>query len=73
MATDATFPLPTHEFSVQEPEIVPLADVGKWIAWSSDGMRILGAADTIEEAERLAQKSGEANPILERPPTPHRL
>jgi hypothetical protein len=56
-----------------EPEVVPLASVGKWVAWSADGMRILAAAETIEEAERLAAEAGEVEPILERPPAPHRL
>ncbi len=56
-----------------EPEVVPLACVGRWVAWSSDGMRILAVADTIEEAERLAAGVGEPDPILQRPPAPHRL
>jgi hypothetical protein len=61
------------EPAVDEPEVVPLAFVGKWVAWSSDGMRILATAETIEEAERLAAEVGESEPILERPPAPHRL
>ena len=56
-----------------EPEIVPLAYVGKWVAWSSDGMHILAAAETIEEAERLAAEAGESEPIMMIPPAPQRL
>jgi hypothetical protein len=56
-----------------EPEIVPLSAVGRWVAWSSDGLRILAIADTIEEAERKAAEEGETEPILEVPPAPHRL
>ncbi len=53
------------------PEALPRTDVGRWVAWSSDGMRILAVADTLEEAERLAADAGEA-PILDRPQGPHR-
>jgi hypothetical protein len=56
-----------------EPEVLPLALVGKWVAWSSDGLRIVASAETLEEAERLAAEAGEPEPILHRPPAPHRL
>ena len=65
--------LADNEPTVDEPDILPLTAVGRWVAWSSDGMRILAVAETIEEAERLAAEAGEAEPILERPPAPHRL
>jgi hypothetical protein len=55
-----------------EAEVVPLALVGKWVAWSSDGLRILASADKLEEAERLAAEAGEPEAILQRPPAPHR-
>jgi hypothetical protein len=72
MATDVRH-LDETEPAVDEPEVVPLAFIGKWVAWSADGMRILAAVETIEEAERLAAEAGESEPILERPPAPHRL
>jgi hypothetical protein len=53
-------------------EVVPLAYVGRWIAWSADGIRILAVADTIDEVKRLALEAGESEPILERPSAPHR-
>jgi hypothetical protein len=58
---------------IQEPEILPLSLAGKWVAWSSDGMRIVGSGDTIEEAERLAAESGEPEPIFELHPGRARL
>jgi hypothetical protein len=69
MATDATGPTP----GPGTPESVPLAYVGKWIAWSSDGMRIVAVSDTLDEVERLAHQAGEPDPIFHRPPPPHRL
>jgi hypothetical protein len=72
MATDIRRP-DSAKPPTGEPEIVPVAYVGRWVAWSSDGMRILAVADTIEEVERLAAEVGEPDPILERPPVPHRL
>jgi hypothetical protein len=67
MATD------THQYSDhaepigEEPEVLPLSLVGKWVAWSSDGMRIVASAETSEEAQRLAIEVGEPEPILHRP------
>ena len=43
-----------------EPDGLPLALLGRWVAWSSDGMRILASAETSDEA-------GEPEPILHRP------
>jgi hypothetical protein len=71
MATDVRRPEPARS-PANETDVVPLAYVGKWVAWSSDGIRILAAAETIEEAERLALEAGEPEPILGRPPAPHR-
>jgi hypothetical protein len=56
-----------------DPESMPLAHVGRWVAWSADGMRILAVAETSEEAERQAVAADEPEPILERPSAPHRL
>lgn len=57
----------------QEPEILPLSLAGKWVAWSSDGMRIVASAVTSEEAERLAIAAGEPEPILQPHPGRYRL
>jgi hypothetical protein len=61
------------ESSSQEPEILPLSLAGKWVAWSSDGMRIVASAVTSEEAERLAIAAGEPEPILQPHPGRYRL
>ena len=53
--------------SDREPDILALSLAGKWVAWSSDGMKILASAETSVEAERLAIEAGEPEPILERP------
>ena len=45
---------------------------GKWVAWSSDGMRIVAADEDIVKAERLAIEAGEPEPILERHPGRYR-
>jgi hypothetical protein len=57
----------------QEPETLPLSLLGKWVAWSSDGMRIVAAAETSVEAERLAIEAGEPEPILQPHPGRYRL
>ena len=56
-----------------EPEVLPLSLAGKWVAWSSDGMRIVAASESSEEAEQLAIAAGEPEPILERHPGRYRL
>jgi hypothetical protein len=58
---------------MDEPESVPLSAVGKWVAWSSDGLRIVAVAEELNEAYRLAAEAGEADPMLERPGPRHRL
>jgi len=72
MATDTRRPQRSKS-QEDEPEIVPLAYVGRWVAWSSDGMRIIAVADELDEAYRLAAEAGEPEPMMERPPAPHRL
>jgi hypothetical protein len=72
MATAAASSAETASNSATQPEVVPLAYVGRWIAWSADGMRILAVADTIDDVKSLALEAGESEPILERPPAPHR-
>ena len=54
------------------PGIMPRHYVGLWVAWSADGRRLLGAAETLEEAEQLAQQRNEPEAIFERPSSSHR-
>ncbi len=66
MSKKSTRPKKTDAATVeQEPDILPLSLAGKWVAWTNDGMHIVGSGDTIEEAERNAAKNGEAEPMLE--------
>jgi hypothetical protein len=73
MDTDVRLHSGPAETSPEEPEILPLSLAGKWVAWSSDGMKIIASAETSEEAERLAIATGEPEPILERHPGRYRL
>lgn len=67
MATDIRHLQHPENLKGGEPEIIPLSLLGKWVAWSSDGMRIVASAETSDEAERLAAEAGEPEPILHRP------
>lgn len=49
-----------------QPESVPLELAGKWIAWSGDGLRIIGSGLTLDEAEQAAAQAGEKEPIFQR-------
>jgi hypothetical protein len=49
-------------------EPVPVDLGGKWIAWSADGLRIVGHGDTLDECERAAAAAGESDPSFERTP-----
>jgi hypothetical protein len=71
MATNAARSAATVSSLAAPNEVVPLAHVGRWIAWSADGIRILAVADTIGKVKRLALEAGESEPILERPSAPH--
>ena len=73
MATEVKSLSDYQDSEDQEPEVLPLSLAGKWVAWSSDGLRIVAAADTIDEAERLAAEAGEPEPIFERHPGRARL
>ena len=44
---------------------MPLELAGRWVAWSSDGLRIIGSGKTLEEAEVAAAAAGEGNPLFE--------
>ena len=56
-----------------EPEVLPLALAGNWIAWSSDGMQIVAWSRSLIEVENLAHAAGEPDPIFERHPGVGRL
>jgi len=73
MDMDVQHLIDTTGAAVEEPEVLPLSLAGLWVAWSSDGLRIVASATTIEEAERLAAIAGEPEPILDRHPGRHRL
>lgn len=47
---------------------VPLELGGKWVAWSSDGLRIIAHGETLDECETAAEQTGEAEPSFERTP-----
>jgi hypothetical protein len=49
-----------------EPQAVPLALAGRWIAWSADGLRIIGSGATLKDAEGVALQAGEIEPIFQR-------
>lgn len=51
----------TRSERVQERPIVPRKYAGKWIAWSSDGMRIVASGDTLDEVQRAAKVAREQN------------
>lgn len=44
---------------------------GKWIAWSSDGLRIIAHADTLDECEAAAAAIGDTDPSFEKVPHSH--
>jgi hypothetical protein len=39
-------------------QVVPREYAGKWLAWSSDGRRIVAIADTFQACERAAAQAG---------------
>jgi hypothetical protein len=49
-----------------EPESVPVTMAGRWIAWSADGLRIVGSGATLKKATAAAEAAGESDPIFER-------
>jgi hypothetical protein len=48
------------------PQTIPRALAGRWVAWSADGLRIIGSGVTLEDAEQAASQAGETEPIFER-------
>jgi hypothetical protein len=53
-------------FTAPKRQAVPFQLGGKWIAWSSDGTRIVASGDTLDECER----AGEKDPSFEKTPRP---
>ncbi len=60
--------LTVHSEPLPEAPIVPKELGGKWIAWTLDGSRIIADADTLDECEAMARKSGEIEFRLEKTP-----
>jgi hypothetical protein len=54
------------------PETLPLALAGRWVAWSADGLRIIGSGATLKDAEEVALQAGENEPIFQRAFGKHR-
>ena len=50
----------------QEPETIPRELAGRWIAWSADGLRIIGSGKTFQEAVEAATAAGDLDAIFER-------
>jgi hypothetical protein len=46
----------TH--TVKTPQVIPLAYAGKWIAWSTDGLRIVAVASSFKAAETATARAG---------------
>jgi hypothetical protein len=47
------------------PEIVPLEYTGKWVAWTSDGRRIVAAGDSAKAAKIAAEMAGVRDALYE--------
>jgi hypothetical protein len=54
----------SFETTLDLTQILRDAPPGDWVALSQDHCRIVSTAETMEEAVRLAQDAGEANPIV---------
>jgi hypothetical protein len=51
--------------TIDEPQSMPMELAGRWVAWSADGLRIIGSGKTLEEAEAVASAAGEHDAIFE--------
>ena len=51
-----------------EPQTIPLELGGKWIAWSSDCLRIIAHGDTLDECKAAARNAGEPDPCFQKTP-----
>jgi hypothetical protein len=56
--------------TLPQRQTVPAELGGKWIAWSSNGTRIVAHGDTLDECEKAAEKAGEKDPSFEKTPRP---
>jgi hypothetical protein len=59
---------PTMDQKLPEPQTIPLELGGKWIAWSSDCLRIIAHGDTLGEVKDEAKKAGEQDPCFQKTP-----
>jgi hypothetical protein len=57
---------PRAIYEACEPQVVPIEYSGRWVAWSSDCLRIVAVGDSIDEVSNRATEQGETEPILER-------
>ncbi|HKI17721.1 MAG TPA: hypothetical protein VKA15_07560 [Isosphaeraceae bacterium] len=48
------------------PQSIPRALAGCWVAWSADGLSIVGSGTTLQDAAEAATTAGETDPIFER-------
>jgi hypothetical protein len=58
---------------IPRPETVPMELTGKWIAWSSDGLRIIAAGDSPTEARAAAEQAGVFDAMFEWVPPKEQL
>jgi hypothetical protein len=50
---------------VKQRPVVPEEFAGKWIAWTSDGSRIVASGDSLKETVAGAQSAGAVDPGFE--------
>jgi hypothetical protein len=48
----------TRSRAVPIPQKIPLEYAGKWIAWSTDGLRIIAVASSFKACEAAAVQAG---------------
>lgn len=53
-----------------KPQPVAIELGGQWIAWSTDGLRIIAYGETLDECERAAHQTDEQEPSFERTSRP---
>lgn len=59
---------PAMDQKLPEPQTIPLELGGKWIAWSSDCLRIIAHGDSLDECKDAAKKAGEQDPCFQKTP-----
>ena len=55
------------------PEIVSVEFTGKWVAWTSDGRRIIASGDSAKAAKIAAEKAGVRDAMYEWIPKQEKL